>query len=167
MQQLDTLAARADARPTKQSRGPRATSAAAVLLFIAACLCAGCNSGVGGGASGELRYNADDMALLAETVLPPQQRALLASDPENRKEFVDDVLELLAVSEEARKNGVADRPEMKQRLELARTVALAQSYVRQQREAGVSPEQIVSQAEVDAFLKEPGTAERFPIEVLP
>ncbi|HEX7175255.1 MAG TPA: peptidylprolyl isomerase [Pyrinomonadaceae bacterium] len=165
MQTFETLAARAAARPTTQSRAPRAASTAALLiLFIAACLfSAACDSGVGGGASGSgaLRYNADDMALLAETVLPPQQRALLATDAEQRKEFVDDVAELLAVSDEARKNGVADRPEMKQRLELTRAVALAQSYVRQQREAGVSPEQIVAQADVDAFLKEPGTAERF------
>jgi len=164
MQPIDTLATRAGARPTKHSRAPRATSVPVLILFIAACLCAGCDSGVGGGGSGgtgALRYSAEDMALLAETVLPPQQRAMLASDPEQRKEFVDDVAELLAVSDEARKNGIADRPEMKQRLELTRTVALAQSYVRQQREAGASPEQIVAQADVDAFLKEPGTNEKF------
>jgi hypothetical protein len=167
MQETDTLTNRRDARPHgRRGRASRlAPAVAATVLLAAACLLQACGSGGGaggsGGASGGVRLTADDMTLLAETVLPPQQRALMASDESQRKEFVDDVRELLAVSDEARKEGYADRPELKQRLELARLIALAQNYVRKQQEAGVHRDQIVPQAEADAFLKEPGTAERF------
>ena len=69
---------------------------------------------------------------VAIKVLPP----LFASDPERRKEMAQNMRELLALSEEARAHGVADRPEIKRQLELTREFVLFQTYVQKQREAG-------------------------------
>ena len=103
-----------------------------------------------------------DMKSIAET-LPPQQRALLASSAEERKKLSKDVRELLAVAEEAKAAGIANAPDIKRQLELNRAQVIAQSYAeKQQKSAGItSPEQLVTDAEVDAFLKEAGQEQRF------
>ncbi|HEX8649267.1 MAG TPA: peptidylprolyl isomerase [Pyrinomonadaceae bacterium] len=109
-----------------------------------------------------LNITSEDMKIIVET-LPPQQRAMLATSEEERKRLAKDLRELLAVAEEARAAGIADSPEMRRQLELNHAQAIAQSYAeKQQKSAGVnSPEQLVSDAEADAFLKEPGQEVRF------
>jgi parvulin-like peptidyl-prolyl isomerase len=100
-------------------------------------------------------YTAEDMALFAEG-LPPQVRAQLATNEQERKEFSKEVLKILAVGEEAREKGVADRPEVKRTLQVMRAFILAQMYAMKQRESGVSLEQSFPEQEVEAYLKEPG-----------
>ncbi|HZB46456.1 MAG TPA: peptidylprolyl isomerase, partial [Pyrinomonadaceae bacterium] len=103
---------------------------------------------------------AADMSLIAEGQ-PPQVRAQLASDPARRKEMAQNMRELLALSEEARARGVADRPEIKRQLELTREFVLFQTYVQKQREAGQQPTQLAPEEEVKAYLAEPGTEQKF------
>jgi len=102
------------------------------------------------------------MALIAADQAP-QMRARLASDEASRKEFAKDIRELFAVAEEARAKGIADRPEMKRQLELMRALVISQNYGSSQSEGapGAAPATNVSEAEIEAFFKEPGQEERF------
>ena len=113
-----------------------------------------------GGSAHSANLTAADMSLIAEGQ-PPQVRAQLASDPERRKEMAQNMRELLALSEEARAHGVADRPEIKRQLELTREFVLFQTYVQKQREAGQQPTQLAPEEEVKAYLAEPGTEQKF------
>lgn len=102
------------------------------------------------------------MALIAADQAP-QMRARLASDEASRKEFAKDIRELFAVAEEARAKGIADRPEMKRQIELMRALVISQNYGSSQSEGapGAAPATNVSEAEIEAFFKEPGQEERF------
>lgn len=113
---------------------------------------------VGGGRA--INLSAEDMAILAETQ-PPQYRMLLASDEAERKEFSKDIREQLALAEEARRAGIASKPEVRAQLGFLRAFVLAQSYAQKQREAGVRDSDFLPQNEVEAYLKEPGTDKKF------
>ena len=113
------------------------------------------------GRAGAVNISADDMAKIVES-FPPQAQAQLAEDKEARKEFAKDLRELLALSEEAKAAGMADRPDVQRQLNLARSVIIGQSYLEKQRKnAGTSPDSGIGQADIDAFLKEPGQEQKF------
>jgi len=112
---------------------------------------------VKGRRSEAVNLSAEDVALIAEDQ-PPQFRTRLASDPAARKEFADDLRKLLAVAEEARSKGIANSPEMKRQLELARTVVIAQYYFKSQ---GSSAPANVSEQEITAFFNQPGNQAKF------
>lgn len=98
---------------------------------------------------------AEDMSLIAES-LQPADRAKLASSPEERKKLADDIKQILAVAQEAREKGVADRPEVKRQLEAMKMLVVAQMYVKKQRDSNAKPEDYRPKPEeVDAFLKDP------------
>jgi peptidyl-prolyl cis-trans isomerase C len=105
--------------------------------------------------------SAEDMSLLASD--QPRLSAQLASSDEARKEFAKNIRELLAIAEEAKAAGVADKPDVKNQLELMRAQIIAQSYAQQQQKAGkaTSIDQLVAPAEVDAYLKQPGQDVKF------
>lgn len=113
------------------------------------------------GAAASEGYNAEDMSILAQALFPSFQLQSLASDPEQRKEFAKEVAKVLAVAAEARQAGLADRPEIKDRLELTRVIAVADAYIKQQSDAGRTQEQIATPAEVDALLADPAMQQRF------
>lgn len=115
------------------------------------------------GRAGTVTLTADDMAKIVET-FPPQAQAQLAESPEARKDLANDMRTLLAIAEEARAAGIADRPEMQRQLSLSRSVVIGQSYLEEQRKkatSGAPPQASITQAEIDAFLKEPGQDKRF------
>jgi parvulin-like peptidyl-prolyl isomerase len=86
---------------------------------------------------------------------------VLATKPEERRSLARDVRRLFAAAEEARAEGYAERPELKLQLELARAFVIAQEYFKRRQGAGVNdPQQLVSDAEIEAFLKEPTTPAR-------
>ncbi|MEP6706012.1 MAG: peptidylprolyl isomerase [Pyrinomonadaceae bacterium] len=109
-----------------------------------------------------VNLTADDMALIAADQAP-QTRTRLASDETARKDFAKNIRELLAVAEEARAKGIADRPEIKRQLELMRALVISQNYMSSQSQGapGAAPANNVSDAEVEAFFKERGQEERF------
>ena len=102
-----------------------------------------------------INLTADDMSLIA-TDQAPQVRMRLASDETARKDFVKNVRELLAVAEEARAKGFTNRPDVKRQLELMRAFIISQIQAKEQ---GQGQGQ-VTQAEIEAFFKEPGQEER-------
>ena len=101
-----------------------------------------------------INLTADDMSLIA-TDQAPQVRMRLASDETARKDFVKNVRELLAVAEEARAKGFTNRPDVKRQLELMRAFIISQIQAKEQGQG-----QGVTQAEIEAFFKEPGQEER-------
>jgi parvulin-like peptidyl-prolyl isomerase len=109
---------------------------------------------------GRVNLTAADMALLVEGLnFQPEVMDELASDPEERKSFAQDIRHMLAAAAEARAAGYAERPEIKLQMELARAFVISQEHFKRRQEAGAKEsEPAVSEAEIDAFLKEPATA---------
>jgi parvulin-like peptidyl-prolyl isomerase len=105
-----------------------------------------------------VNLTAEDMALIAEDQ-SPQFRSRLASDEKARKEFADDLKKLLAVAEDARAKGIADKPEVKRQLDLVRSVVIAENYFKSQTPGATGPN--ISEPEVDEFFKQPGNQAKF------
>lgn len=108
--------------------------------------------------SESLNLSADDVALIAEDQ-SPQFRTRLASDETARKEFAKDLKQLLAVAEEARAKGFANKPEMKRQLELVRSVVIAENYFKSQGGNAASP--TISEQEVEDLFKQPANQAKF------
>jgi parvulin-like peptidyl-prolyl isomerase len=100
----------------------------------------------------------DDMTQIAQDQAP-QARQRLATDEAARKDFAKNVRELLAVAEEAKAKNIAYRPEIIRQLELIRAIVISQNYAESQTANPAAAQ--VSEAEIDAFFKEPGQEERF------
>ena len=112
--------------------------------------------------AGAITLTSDDMSMIVKG-LPPQAQMQFASNEEARKDLAKQIRQMLALAEEAKAAGIADRPEMKRQLELMRAVVIAQSYLDQQQKAspGTPPSALVSDQEIEAFFKEPGQQEKF------
>ena len=110
-----------------------------------------------------VKLSAEDVTEIVKTMAPPQQLALLANDEKQRKEIVKELKELLAIAQEARAAGLADKPETKRQIETLRTFVLAQTYAQKQRDAGAAttPDKLYSKDEIDNFLKEQGQNDKF------
>jgi parvulin-like peptidyl-prolyl isomerase len=108
--------------------------------------------------SESLNLSAEDVALIAEDQ-SPQFRTRLASDEAARKEFAKDLKQLLAVAEEARAKGFANKPEMKRQLELVRSVVIAENYFKSQGGNTASPN--ISEQEVEDLFKQPANQAKF------
>lgn len=108
-----------------------------------------------------VNITAEDMSLIAGEQ-PPQVRARLANDEKARKDFAKNIKQLLALSEEAKAAGVADKPDTKRQLNLMRALIVAETYQsEQQKKTGAPPLSDISQADIDAYLKEPGQDQKF------
>src|SRR5262245_11740873 len=108
--------------------------------------------------AGPINLTADDMTQIASDQ-NPQARARLATDDAARRDFAKNVRELLSVAEEARAKGIANRPELRRQMELVRAIVIAQSYT--EAKAGTPGAAKISEADIEAFFKEPGQEERF------
>ncbi|HYN83689.1 MAG TPA: peptidylprolyl isomerase [Pyrinomonadaceae bacterium] len=155
-------ATRTAAAPAQGSRGGSSTTTKALVAALVAIVLA---VGIifwqtGAGRGGDVQMTAEDMTLIAES-LPPQQRMMLASNEEERKKLSKDLAQMLALGEEARREGIAAKPEVQKQLEIGRAFVIAQSFVRKQQEAGVTLDQIAPKEELDALLAEPGRDKEF------
>ena len=110
------------------------------------------------GHAAPINLTADDMTQIASDQAP-QARARLASDDAARRDFAKNVRELLSVAEEAKAKNIGYRPEVKRQLELVRAIVIAQTFAESKAGAPGTPQ--VTDAEIDAFFKEPGQEERF------
>ncbi|HYO63693.1 MAG TPA: peptidylprolyl isomerase [Pyrinomonadaceae bacterium] len=113
-----------------------------------------------GGFARPVTMTAEDMSLLVES-MPPQAQMALSRSEEERKEFAKNIREMLALAEEGRKQGLADKPEVKRQIELMRQLVISRAYMLKQQEGGKAPDQIVPKEEIEAFLKEPGQDAKF------
>ncbi|MDQ3908642.1 MAG: peptidylprolyl isomerase, partial [Acidobacteriota bacterium] len=104
----------------------------------------------------------DDMAEIVKGMVPPGELSAIANNADERKNIASQMKELFAFAQEARATGIADKPETKRQIEEMQNFILAQTYAQRQREAGVTnPDQLASKDEVDQFLKEPGSDQKF------
>jgi parvulin-like peptidyl-prolyl isomerase/uncharacterized Zn finger protein (UPF0148 family) len=149
----------AGAQPNHMSSTTKGLIAAAVAIAIAAGLIVW---QVKASRARNINLTAQDMELLAKDQDPRLQMQLSSSE-EARKEFAKNLREMLALGEEARAAGVGETPEVKRQVALMRSLIIANAYLKkkQQESPGVSPLSSIPQAEVDAFLKEPGVDQRF------
>jgi parvulin-like peptidyl-prolyl isomerase len=99
---------------------------------------------------------AADMSLIVDD-LETKVRKKLAQSVEERKAFAKEIRAMLAVAQAAKADGYSDRPELRLRMELTRSFVIAEAYSRMHAQSA-SAKEVVSQAEIDAFLNEPGTA---------
>ncbi|MBD0371647.1 MAG: peptidylprolyl isomerase [Pyrinomonadaceae bacterium] len=108
-----------------------------------------------------VNLTAEDMSLIAGEQ-PPNVRARLASDEKARKDFAKNIRQLLALAEEARAAGVADKPDTQRQLELMRTLIIAETYQEgEQKKTGAPPLSNITPADIDAFMNEPGQQQKF------
>ncbi len=110
--------------------------------------------------SESLNLSAEDMAMIAEEQ-SPQFRTRLASDPNARKDFADDLRKLLSVAEEARAKGIANKPEVKRQLDLVRSVVIAENYFKSQGAGEAGPN--ISDQEIEEFFKQPANQAKFDL----
>ena len=104
-----------------------------------------------------INLTADDMTQIASDQAP-QSRARLATDDNARREFAKQLRELISVAEEARSKGIAYRPEVKRQMDLVRAIVIAQTYA--QPAPGGAPPTPATEADIEAFFKEPGQEDR-------
>jgi parvulin-like peptidyl-prolyl isomerase len=111
-----------------------------------------------GGYAALTSLSPEDMSTIAEG-LSPMDRLKLSGSPEERKKLATDIKEMLAVAEEAREKGYTDKPEVKRQLDAMRTVVIAQTYVKKQRDAK-SEDWRPKPEEIEAFNKNPENAKQ-------
>lgn len=113
-----------------------------------------------GGAHAMTSLTSEDMALLTESFQPMQQLRLSQS-AEERKKLADNFKKMLAVAEQARKEGYADKPEVKRQFDAARILVYAQTYIKKQRDANAKAADVMPKPEeVEAFAKDPNKAKQ-------
>lgn len=106
----------------------------------------------------EKKISAQDMELLAGD-FPPRARAQLAASPEERKNFANDLKQLISVATEASAAGYANHEDVRTTLGLQRAFVLQQVY--QQKHKDTPPNQDELKKEAEAFLGESGNDKKF------
>lgn len=151
----------------KSPHGPKGMASSTTKAFIAAAVAIVFAIGlvvwqVKAGRAGAVTLTAEDMATIVEG-FPPQARAQLAADQEERKKFAKDLREMLSLAEAAKAEGFADRPEMKRQLSLAHSLVIGQNYLEEERKKspGAPPTASITQAEIDEFNKDPEQEKKF------
>lgn len=121
------------------------------------------NAPRGAAAASSVNITAADMALIIEGLgMEQRERARLTESADERRAFAKDIRRMLAAAEEAKAAGYLARPELKLQSELARSFVIAQAYFKQRQTAGATAvEQVVTDAEIDAFFKEATTPAQF------
>lgn len=108
-----------------------------------------------------INLTAEDMSLIAGQQ-PAPLRARLANDEKARKDFAKNIRQLLALAEEARAAGVADKPEVRRQLDLMRTLIIAETYQEEeQKKAGAQNIVNITPAEIESFIAESGQDQKF------
>lgn len=138
------------------------------LILIAIVLLAGIGlviwkAKVGGHESAGLtKLTKEDMEMIFKDA-PPQALKRLAEDPAIKKQAIESVQKFLALAEEARRTGYADKPENKEMLENIRDQIIAVSYDREKNKdkEQMPPFSMISKEETDAYFQKAGNAQTF------
>lgn len=113
-------------------------------------------------AEGLTKLSKEDMEMIFKDA-PPQTLKRIAEDPEAKKQVIESIQKFLALAEEARRTGLAEKPENKEILENIREQIVAVSYDREKNKdkEQMPPFSMISKEEVDAYFQKPGNAQKF------
>lgn len=115
----------------------------------------------GHGAEAANRVTAQEMQILLKDANPMQLKAL-AENPEQKKKIAENIKQLLAVASQARKEGFADEPNVRQEIESIRSVITATLYDKKVNEGKgeMPPFGFISEDRVKEFWGEKENAEQ-------
>jgi foldase protein PrsA len=144
------------------------SSAAKGLLVIAVIFALGAGLLVwkikagGHGSSGLTKLTNDDIALLLKDENPMALKQL-SENPETKKKIVESLKQTLAMASQARKDGMANDPEVKEELESIRTEIVAASYDKKKNsdKGPMPPFGFISEDEVKAFYADASNETKF------
>jgi hypothetical protein len=116
----------------------------------------------GGHSSGLTKLTNDDIALLLKDENPMALKQL-SENPETKKKIVESLKQTLAMASQARKDGMANEPEVKEELESIRTEIVAAAYDKKKNadKGPMPPFGFISEDEVKAFYTEVGNEAKF------
>ncbi|HKP88165.1 MAG TPA: peptidylprolyl isomerase [Blastocatellia bacterium] len=128
----------------KSSASKSNTPAKAIVLILILVFLAGTFFLVQWSSSKGRSYNLSkhDMEILFHEVMPPNAQQEIASNPEEKKKFLDDLRKLLAVAQAAENEGYAQRPEVQAQTALSSDARLNQAYRAKHPEVKVTDEQV-------------------------
>ncbi len=89
----------------------------------------------------KIKLTSQDLELIANELMPPQQRARMATDPEAKKNFLKSIKTILALSQMAEQENIAQRPETKSQADFQIDMALSQAYKKKNPDGAVSEEE--------------------------
>lgn len=102
-----------------------------------------------------VKFDAKRMEFLVSELLPPQQQQALASNPEQKKTLVKTLKQILAVAQQAEKEGYGNRPEVQSKIAIQNDFALREAYEKKNPGVKISDEEInaYNQAHPEEFNK--------------
>lgn len=111
--------------------------------------------GHGAGSDSLNRITKEDMTVLLKDA-PPMQLKQLGESPEQKKKIADSLRQLLAVASAARKEGIADDPNVKRELEYTRMILTAQLYDQKINgdKGSMPPFSLITKEQTDEFYKD-------------
>lgn len=106
-----------------------------------------------------------ELSQVLQRLVPPQGLAQLAGDPQRVEALLKQIKQVLTIAAEARKNGVADDPAVKQQLDFTGSSVLAIEFDKEQSKAASSapaaPFASIKPEEIAAFMAESGNEAKF------
>jgi parvulin-like peptidyl-prolyl isomerase len=108
------------------------------------------------------RITKEDMAMLLSDASPMQLQQLSAS-PEAKKKIAENIKQLLAVASQARKEGLANDPNVAHELDSIRSIVTASLYDKKINEgkAQMPPFSFITEDQVKEYLGKPGSDAKF------
>jgi parvulin-like peptidyl-prolyl isomerase len=88
-----------------------------------------------------IKMTSRDLELIANELMPPQQRARLASDPEAKKNFLKSIKTIFALGQIAEQEDFDERPETKNQIAFQIDLVLSQAYKKKNPDTDVSEEE--------------------------
>jgi len=86
----------------------------------------------------------DDMKVLFQEMVPPQKQQEIASNPEEKKKFIDEVKKLMSVAQAAENEGYGKRPEVQAQTALQVDLNLMQAYRKKHPEFKATDDQVAA-----------------------
>lgn len=151
------------------SSGGEMTSSSKLAVLLAIILLAGVGLlvwkvkvGDAQGSDSLTKLTKEDMETIFKDA-PPMALKRLAEDPELKKKQIEQIKEFLAIAEEARKSGFADKEENKADLEEIRMTITALNYDKEKNKdkENLPPFASVTKEEVDAFFQKDDNQAKF------
>jgi parvulin-like peptidyl-prolyl isomerase len=90
-----------------------------------------------------VKLTTQDMQILLDELVPPPQQAQIASNPEEKQEFLKFLRQMLALGQAAEQENYHTRPDVKPQLDLQTELTLVQFYRKKNPDATVSDEEAI------------------------